>query len=440
VETSKTGTLDCLIHRFAGQPAKLTFLDADRPQTAHRKLAGTRHSFAEQFRRMLARQFPGWHAHAVTSSIDLQRSLSPLYPRARLTRGNQQIAAVACPSGEAESGLLTFALIWFDYLSRHTQNSQLCLFLPDGYGALTAQRLRWMNGSQLRARVFRFNEHGSAGEVDPQDLGNIDTRVSPQSKRTEHHFPVLADLARIEGISISPELTGQLSVRCRGTEFARIRNARFFLGLEQQVEATADEVLSFAVHMSSLPALPAAEERWLESVIRFQPERIHPSLHSGLLHSQVLTFAGTDRDMVDLLGVTRDGQLAVLELKANEDIHLPLQALDYWMHIRWHAERSELAHLFPGISLRSSPPLLFLVAPALAFHPTAQTLLRYFSPEIDVERIGVNTNWWEGMRVVLRLHGAASPQSQGNYEHHYRNHQHQEGHYDPEPGNGSSSK
>ena len=29
--------------------------------------------------------------------------------------------------------------------------------------------------------------------------------------------------------------------------------------------------------------------------------------------------------MIDVLTVTREGRLAVLELKANEDIHLPLQ-------------------------------------------------------------------------------------------------------------------
>jgi len=34
--------------------------------------------------------------------------------------------------------------------------------------------------------------------------------------------------------------------------------------------------------------------------------------------------------MIDVLTLTRDGRLAVVELKADEDIHLPLQGLDYW--------------------------------------------------------------------------------------------------------------
>jgi len=34
--------------------------------------------------------------------------------------------------------------------------------------------------------------------------------------------------------------------------------------------------------------------------------------------------------MIDVLAVTLEGHLAVLELKADEDIHLPLQGVDYW--------------------------------------------------------------------------------------------------------------
>ena len=36
IDRQATGTLDVAIHRFAGAPGKLTFLDLDRPQTARR--------------------------------------------------------------------------------------------------------------------------------------------------------------------------------------------------------------------------------------------------------------------------------------------------------------------------------------------------------------------------------------------------------------------
>ena len=106
------------------------------------------------------------------------------------------------------------------------------------------------------------------------------------------------------------------------------------------------------------------------------------------------------------------GQLTVLELKVSEDIHLPIQALDYWMRIHWHAERGEVEHLFPNITVDRRPPKLLLVAPALSFHPSTDTLLRYFDPDILVERVGVNTAWHEQLKIVLRLRGADTPMSQ----------------------------
>jgi hypothetical protein len=52
-------------------------------------------------------------------------------------------------------------------------------------------------------------------------------------------------------------------------------------------------------------------------------------LDSACLYSQVPVFSVSDRAMIDVLTITRDGRLAVAEPKANEDIHLPLQGLDY---------------------------------------------------------------------------------------------------------------
>jgi hypothetical protein len=347
VENSGIGTLDCTIHRFGNAPGKLTFLDAAKPQTAHRKLSGVRHSFGEQFRRMLYRQFPNWKIDCLSSGMDLQRSFSPVFPRARLMKGGQRIAAMACPGSGDEHALLTFALIWLDYLGRRSSAStQLCLFLPEDAGCLTAHRLHWLDHEKVAARIFRFNRHGSAGEVDILDLGNLDSRVSP---RYEHPSP----------IPIAPN------------------------------------------------------ERFLEAVIRDDVAAIEPRARQTPVHGQVITFAATDRDIVDLLAVSFDGRLIVLELKAAEDIHLPIQALDYWLRVLWHVRRGELTHLFPGIPLQPEPPLLRLVAPALAFHSTTATVLRYFSPEIDVERVGINSDWSAKLKVILRLKKGDAPQSHG---------------------------
>ncbi|HEY6301988.1 MAG TPA: hypothetical protein VIX14_02875 [Terriglobales bacterium] len=43
-----------------------------------------------------------------------------------------------------------------------------------------------------------------------------------------------------------------------------------------------------------------------------------------------------------------------------------------------------------------------LVAPALHVHPTTDTILRYLSPAIDWEVLGIDECWREDIRVEFR--------------------------------------
>ena len=106
VERNSVGILDCTVQKFGGKPGRLTFLDLDRPQTAYRTLCGIRQNFAEQFRSMLQRQFPGWEVETLSSALDLQRSFSSVYPRAKFVRGSHLLAAMACPGLQEEADLL----------------------------------------------------------------------------------------------------------------------------------------------------------------------------------------------------------------------------------------------------------------------------------------------------------------------------------------------
>jgi hypothetical protein len=110
--------------------------------------------------------------------------------------------------------------------------------------------------------------------------------------------------------------------------------------------------------------------------------------------------------------VDRSGRLVVIELKASADLHLPLQALDYWIRVKWHLDRREFTGngYFPRIELRPEAPRLLLVSPSLEFHPTTETLLSFFSPEIEVERVGLGVEWRKGLHVMFRLSGAQSPE------------------------------
>ena len=148
-------------------------------------------------------------------------------------------------------------------------------------------------------------------------------------------------------------------------------------------------------------------ELWLESQVRKHIQQIEPWLYATPVYGQVPAFAANDRAIIDLLAADRNGRLMVIELKASEDPHLPLQALDYWIRVNWHATRGEFAPLgyFPGIPLRRESPRMMLIAPAFEFHPTTETILRFFSSEVQVERLGVGLEWRHRVQVLFRLAG-----------------------------------
>src|SRR5271163_1790498 len=124
--------------------------------------------------------------------------------------------------------------------------------------------------------------------------------------------------------------------------------------------------------------------------------------------------------MLDLLTLDRDGRLAVIELKADEDLHLPLQALDYWIRVRaLNADRQpgvgkgggralsafERQGYFSGAEVSELAPRLLLAAPALRIHPANEPVLRYFSSEVEWELIAVAEHWRRDLKVVFRKRG-----------------------------------
>lgn len=146
---------------------------------------------------------------------------------------------------------------------------------------------------------------------------------------------------------------------------------------------------------------------------REDDSRIIPRLDPQHVYTQVPAIAGArDRGMLDLLGVTADGRLAVIELKANDDLHLALQGLDYWVRVRHHHLHSPDAAAgmgefqrhgyFRGLELSPLEPRLYLVAPALHVHPATETVLRYLSPRIEWQLLAIDERWREKIRVIWR--------------------------------------
>jgi hypothetical protein len=123
--------------------------------------------------------------------------------------------------------------------------------------------------------------------------------------------------------------------------------------------------------------------------------------------------------MLDLLAVNRDGRLAVVELKADEDLHMVLQGLDYWIRVHRAAQSRGAdasndftrSGYFPGVRLADRSPSLYFVAPALRIHPATETVLRYLSREIEWNLIAVGEDWRRSLQVIWRKRAGASQPS-----------------------------
>lgn len=414
----------CSIQKFGGAIGRINLFDLNHPRADGAVKQGARRSFSAGFRQMLARQFPGWSIQTLTTEMSLERSFSSKYPRAILEKGNLRFAALACPLAEDEHHFLSFALLWHYYVSGRAKdhgNVPLALFLPDSAGNLTALRLKWL---RLAARLFRFNEHGSAGEIDPKDLGNLETRIV--SRRTLALSPELEEfVGRLRenfGAEIIHNADTTWRLRLRGLEFARIINGELYVSLEGQPHlAKPVHVQQLAAHLAEIrhpepgnrehPLFRADPENWLEAMVTGEIGIIDAALEGQPVLRQIIAFAAADRDVIDLIGASRSGHVSVIELKAVEDIHLPLQALDYWMRVEWHIRHGELDQFFPKLHIARELPKLVLVAPAMQFHPSNELILSYFDEQIETERVGVNLEWQQGLKVAFRLHGSEKPQS-----------------------------
>jgi len=148
----------------------------------------------------------------------------------------------------------------------------------------------------------------------------------------------------------------------------------------------------------------AQAERWMQTLVYEDVSRIDIALDPEHVYEQVFAQVAGHQGVLDLLCVTRARRLAILELKATENVELPLQAADYWSRIRWHQKQGDFARYgyFPRLELQPAPPLVYLIAPALRFHPTTDALQRYLSPEMEVIRVGLAESWRRGLRVMFR--------------------------------------
>ena len=434
----KNDVLHLAVQRLGqSRPSRLEICrQRDRRSPSAKKAA--RVAYQQKLRRVLERRFGGFTVGQLSNAIDLERSFGPIYARGLLKRGQSAFAVMGVNAEETLASIdaaLTFGILWLD-ACRNSQDGRvlvqgLKLFVPAGCSELTRERMAHL-GAGAKWQLYEFDEKEDAvREIDCSDRGNVSTRLvrCPDEAAAQERFA--ESIGRIRELMPDCEVAvlsaAEIAFRLKGLEFARARVAHdprlvrsgeeivFGICAEEHVlKAENREQFAGLLQRGAQIRQPDGPkqhvvyrlhpERWLESLVVKDVSDLDERLDTTQLYSQVPAFSASDRAMIDVLTTTRQGRLAVVELKAEEDIHLPLQGLDYWSRVEWHHARGEFQKFgyFAGRELSSEKPLLLLVAPAFHVHPTTDTLLRYISPEVDWMLIGIDERWREGVRVVFR--------------------------------------
>ena len=121
IERASRGKLVLRVARFGKLAGTIELIDRRRGAQGaagdNVPLRTARLGFREQFRLFLRRQFPAYKLAELTTEADLEHSLSPAYPRALLRQGASAWAAIGVAANAVHpDGVLTFGLIWLDYL------------------------------------------------------------------------------------------------------------------------------------------------------------------------------------------------------------------------------------------------------------------------------------------------------------------------------------
>lgn len=416
-----------------------------------------RRNYQRLLERVLTRGFIGSKVDGLRSAMDLEHSFGPAYVRGHLLHGTAAEAVIGVSQAESAAmidGVLTLGILWLDHCRQKTDGRRhfggLKVIVPVGAWRTTAERMAWLNHAAADFQLFTLDERSEELTiVDFRDTGNLESRLI-------HAFDPVAALTRCKAglnrllalvpsaarnrVEIRAHSATEVGLHLHGLEFARVRHgasahsfasedeASFGAGssetsLTGETEALCRDLftrLFLSRHPDGAhtdPLFRLQPERWLEAELRAGIVELMPGLRGDMLYTQVPALSNGDRGLLDLLTLDRTGRLAVLELKADEDLHLPLQALDYWIRVRAlntdrkstegnHGSRTlsafERQGYFSGAEVSPLPPRLLLAAPALRIHPANEPVLRYLSPEVEWQLIALTEHWRRELKVVFR--------------------------------------
>ncbi len=421
------------------------------------ELPDRRRRYPQMLARLLAARFIQIKLQSgqikLQSDTPAETTLAKRYARLRWTLGGETILAIGV--GEAESqaeidGVIAAGLVWLANFNRqreargqsNEQAKRVWFCLPGAASQTAIERLTLLDCSHLGARLECFEVDERHESLRPMQLATQDELLSTHPRELDWPEAIPAPnvwrerILRLASDFIEVrQLADRESYTINGLEFARLsrsQDARLAFGIaggiaggisggpRDEDQTNRSSVLSEAnfFRLEQLvqelikyrsaqtpdrrhPLYRLREEAWLESMLRRDIRALDAGFDDRFVYSQIPAWRGEERSVIDLLTVTHEARLAVIEIKATEDAQLPMQGLDYWLRVEQARLRGEFARrgLFAGIELTNQSPLLYLVAPRLRFHRTFATVAGCLSPQIEAYQAGLNANWRQGVQV-----------------------------------------
>jgi len=410
------------------QPSAAT-VEADEMRGRYRALLGS----------LIAEACPGARIERSTGGrTQTPEGMSVPSPYARLVVRLRRETALVIGAQSEESkqtvdDIIAAGIVWLrgHNLGRsRNPASRLVYCLPRGRSATALERLALIDSKKSGAGIEVFEVDETVPEIVPvrplaqYELLDLRPRnlewPGPAPLNTPWHEALTGPAPDLIEVRVKP-FTRRISYSINGLEFASVggegecrfgvagaTDRQYLTGRNLHLlEALITEILDRRRAGTPDPRHPfyrLRTEAWLESRIRRDISRLDASLDERFVYSQIPAWRGDERSVIDLLSITLDGRLAVIEIKAAEDFHLPLQGLDYWLRIEQSRAGGELRRrkLFSGVEPADASPLLFLVAPALRFHRSFRLVAGCLDPDIEAFQIGINSSWRDEIRVRTR--------------------------------------
>lgn len=432
-------SLSLTVLRFGDAEPRMLEINADRNHRPTIAKQAARFRYQKLLRGVLERDFEGWRIEHLSTRADLVHGWSPAYSRAVLRRGRSALAILGVNEQENETQIdmaLTCGTLWMHYQRKRLASiacvEGLNLFVPPGRSEALRRQMAHLDADAAKWKIYELNQRTLISEPVGFAVRDNQTRGLTRAVNEETTIERLApSIARIQAIVPKAEVTVQsaceVAFRFHGFKFACAHIANcpgsfhtaqtitFELGgaqyvLDESTELSFHELLNRIIKQRQ-PGGSAMDTfyrlcrgDWLGSLIRQDIRVINPHLDGRFLYSVYPVSRENRRAGPAILTCTLAGRLAVIELRASEDMQFVLNGLEHWGHVRQYQQCQEFQAngYFPGIELSTAPPLLYFVSPALSTHRATHVLLRYLRPDIEWELVKISEQWRSGVRALDR--------------------------------------